>query len=167
MDWMTVSSRGMELVKRYRYMLLVILAGIILLRVPASTASSKPSAEPVQESEEESFEAHLEHILSLISGAGKVEVLLSQAQGEQILYQTDEDRSASGENQQLRTDTVLISGEGRLETGLIRQKNPPVYQGAIVLCQGADNAGIRLSVVEAVMDATGLTSDRITVLKMK
>jgi len=42
-----------------------------------------------------------------------------------------------------------------------------LYRGAVVVCQGGDNASVRLAVVEAVSNATGLTSDRITVLKMK
>jgi len=36
-----------------------------------------------------------------------------------------------------------------------------------VVCQGADRAGVRLAVVDAVKSVTGLSSDRITVLKMK
>ena len=70
-------------------------------------------------------------------------------------------------SQDHRKSTVLISGDNRAENGLLRQRNPPVYLGAIVLCQGADKASIRLAIVEAVTDATGLGSDRITVLKMK
>jgi hypothetical protein len=42
-----------------------------------------------------------------------------------------------------------------------------VYQGAVVLCQGAADAAVRLAVVEAVSKATGLGADKICVLKMK
>ena len=55
----------------------------------------------------------------------------------------------------------------RADPGLVRQVNPPEYLGAVVLCQGADNPSVKLSIVEAVSKATGLTTDRITVLKMK
>ena len=89
--------------------------------------------------------------------------MLSIREGEETVYQTDEDRS----NEDIRRDTVLVTASGREETGLIRQITPPVYRGALVLCQGADNATVRLALVEAVMSITGLTSDCITVLKMK
>jgi hypothetical protein len=39
--------------------------------------------------------------------------------------------------------------------------------GAVIVCQGADKPVVRLAIVEAVADATGLSTDTITVLKMK
>ena len=72
------------------------------------------------------------------------------------------------QNIELVTESNLEdSDSSRNETGLIRQIIPPVYRGAVVLCQGAENANIRLQIVEAVKSVTGLSSDHITVLKMK
>ncbi len=102
-----------------------------------------------------------EEILSKIAGAGKVEVLLSQAAGEQTLYQQDQDGSGQ------QTSTVVLHGEARQEVGLVRQVNPPRYQGAIVACQGANNPQLRLELVEAVCRATGLGADRVSILKLK
>ena len=96
-----------------------------------------------------------------------MEVLLTQVTGEETFYQTDEDISTGESTSDVRSDTVLVNGADRSETGLVRQVNPPTYQGAIVLCQGADSAQVKLSIVEAVMSVTGLRSDCITVLKMK
>ena len=42
----------------------------------------------------------------------------------------------------------------------------PTFRGAVVACEGADRAEIRLYVTEAVMAVTGLSSDRICVLKL-
>ena len=109
------------------------------------------------------LQTELEDILSHISGAGSVKVLLTQASGEEIIYQTDEDISSDD----IQRDTVLITNSNREDLGLIKQTNPPRYQGAVILCQGADRPEVRLRIVEAVMSATGLTSDKITVLKMK
>ena len=92
-----------------------------------------------------------------------MEVLLTESQGPQTVYQLDEEKS--GEN--LRKNTVLVTGEDRNETGLIRQTSPPVWQGAVIVCQGADDRKVRLAVVEAVKCVTGLGADRISVLKMK
>ena len=39
--------------------------------------------------------------------------------------------------------------------------------GAVVVCQGADDAQVRLNVTNAVAAYTGLGSDKITVMKMK
>ena len=136
-------------------------------------AAESPREEPLQpqnptaEETRPQLQDSLEDILCQISGAGKVKVLLAQAAGESTIYQTDEDISTGENSSDIRRETVLVTSSDRKEVGLVKQVNPPIYQGAIVLCQGADNAAIRLSVVEAVMSVTGLTSDRITVLKMK
>lgn len=160
MDQLTWPREGLELLKKYRYVLLVILAGILLMNLPEGQAQAPDQIPESTEGETSlTLEESLSRLLSGMEGAGQVQVLLTQARGEEILYQTD-----SRDDQQ---DTVLIREDGRAETGLIRQRNPPVYLGAVILCQGADSAGVRLAIVEAVMGVTGLSSDKITVLKMK
>ena len=166
MDWVTLSTSCMEYIRRCRYLFLVIIAGILLLRIPTSAPVEKSS--PQQEiSTISSLEESLSRILSQMEGAGRVEVLLTEAMGEELLFQEDQTQTSGEHSRDSRTDTVLISGSDRTESGLIRQRNPPVYRGALILCQGADRPGIRLAIVEAVADLTGLTTDKITVLTMK
>ena len=64
-----------------------------------------------------------------------------------------------------RTETVTVSRGGGSEDIVVTQQLYPVYQGALVVCQGADQAAVRLAVTEAVSALTGLSSDRITVVK--
>lgn len=166
MDWMTGKETVVQTIKKYRYVAVVILAGILLMAVPQESVREATMVEK-ETGSEESLEAALSRILSRVAGAGNVEVLLAEKSGEQILYQTDEDQSQTDTARDLRRQTVLVEDSSRQKTGLVRQINPPVYQGAVVLAQGADNAAVRLSLVEAVMGATGLPSHCITVLKMK
>ena len=165
MDWVSIRSRLTELFKKYRYAVMILLLGVVLLCLPSGkkdtqvpTATST-SEETVQSGLEESLAA----ILSQIKGAGKVEVLLTEAKGAETLYQSDGDTGTDTDRQ----DTVIISDADRAQSGLVRQVNPPSYQGAIVVCQGADSASVRLAIVEAVSSVTGLGADHITVLKMK
>ena len=97
-----------------------------------------------------------------MEGVGEVQVLLTEARGTESVYQTD---SASGGEG--RRETVIITDDRRSEFGLVRQVISPVYQGAIVVCQGGGNASVRLAVMEAVSNVTGIASSRITVLKME
>ena len=138
---------------KYRYVLLVALAGLALMLLPAGSEEAEPA--PTVD-EEVSLESRLESILSRIDGAGEVKVLLTEDRGGEVFYQTE------GEDGK----TVLISGADRSESGLVRTTQPPSYRGAVVVCRGADSAAVRLAVVEAVANATGLGTDRITVLKM-
>ncbi|MCI6936199.1 MAG: hypothetical protein SPC78_00240 [Candidatus Faecousia sp.] len=168
MDWVTNKRTVLDFLKKYRLAIIVLLAGILLLVFPNGEKQEEKSM-PVstEESLQESLQDSLEEILSQISGAGKVSVLLTQAAGKETIYQIDENTSAENGGSSSHRQTVLISGTGREENGLIRQVKEPTYLGAVIVCQGADNAAVRLAVVEAVRSATGLTTDRISVLKMK
>lgn len=170
MEWVDIRLKVTEFIKKYRYVAIVLLAGLFLMLLPEGDTTQEeilqPQAETVPDSPV-SLQDSLSEILSKIEGAGKVQVLLSQAAGEQTIYQTDEDLSSGETGSDIRRETVIISGSDRAESGLVQQVNPPVYLGAIVLCQGADSAAVRLAIVEAVANATGLTTDKISVLKMK
>lgn len=159
-------ERLASIINQYKYVLLLIAAGIILLMFPAN---EKPEKQGISQQQENiiTVEQQLSEILSCVRGAGEVKVFLSRASGEEILYQTDENYSTSTGGYDNRIDTVTVSGSDREETGLIRQINPPTYLGAIIVCQGADDPVIRLAIVEAVSRVTGLGADRISVLKMR
>lgn len=160
MDWGTVKDGAAGFLKKYRLVLLVLLAGLCFMLVPGKEEEPQPLSVPVQQ---ESAEQALQEILGKIKGAGKVEVLLSEYRGRETIYQTDEQQSSDS----YRVDTVIVSGSERDEHGLVRQINPPVYLGALVVCQGGDIPTVKLAIVEAVMAVTGLSSDKITVWKMK
>lgn len=166
MDWVKCMEHAAEYLKKYRFVLLILLTGLILMALPEKkTETHTEGVQTPQESE--SLEEALEEILSLIDGAGRVAVLLTQKEGEEILYQTDEDTAVAEASSDIQRKTVMTTDSSRQETGLIRQINPPVLRGAVILCQGANNPKVKLAVVEAVMRATGLPSNCISVLKMK
>ena len=150
-----------EFLKKNRYVALILLAGIVLMCLPAQKNVEEPELPPLQD--EVTVEQKLSQILTQVDGAGEVQVFLTLASGEQTIYQTND--SQSSENSQ--TDTVTVTDAKRNEQGLIKQVNPPLYQGAIIVCKGADSPEIRLAVVDAVAKVTGLSSDKISVLKMK
>lgn len=166
MDWLTRSEKVRLWIKEYRYVILVLVLGILLMMLPqGKTEEKKDDNVLIPETEAvETLQGQLEQLLSLVQGAGKVRVLLTEAEGERVIYQTDGEQ---GSQNSTRADTVIVSDSARAESGLVQQILPPSYMGAIILSQGADSASVRLSLIEAVSNATGLSSDRISVLKMK
>lgn len=144
-------------VLKYRYVLLVLLAGLVLMLLPSPKETEQEPVLSEPEPQSADMETRLEKILSRISGAGEVAVMLTESAGETVIYQTD------GEG----GDTVLVTDAQRNEEGLVRSREPPCYLGAVVVCRGADSAAVRLAIVEAVSNVTGLGSDRISVLKME
>ena len=146
------------LISKYRYVLIVVAVGLILMLLPGGDSQEPEPVQQLQEAEPD-LESQLAGILSKIQGAGKVEVMLTVSYGQETCYQTDQ----RGED----FTTVTVTDSSRNEQGLIRQVNPPVYLGAIIVCQGGDDPSVRLAIVESVSKVTGLGADRISVMKMK
>lgn len=153
---------------RYRFFMLILLLGIVLMLMPSGNKETKaPTLPAVSAPAEQDLQTQLTALLSRLSGAGEVQVLLSVASGEEIFYQCNENSSSSDSSSSMNSQTVVITDSGRNQKGVVRQINPPVYQGAVILCQGADDPKVRLSIVQAVSSAAGLPTHRISVLKMK
>ena len=68
--------------------------------------------------------------------------------------------TAAAETDQL-LQQMLACTEGVGQVRVITSDN-----GAVVVCQGAENAKARLDIIRAVNAYTGFPSDKITVLKM-
>ena len=150
---------------KYKYPMLVALVGLGLMLLPSEQEPTEPAEPP--RAVECSLEEKLEALLGRIEGAGQVSVLLTEKEGSQTLYQTDSQTDADDSGSRRTDDTVLIEDENRTESGLVRQTLGPVYRGAVILCQGADDPSVKLAVVEAVRCVTGLGADQISVQKMK
>ena len=163
---MELTQKLIDFVRKYRFVVLVLLVGIGLMLIPfgekeqASTGGE--SVVPLQPDISE----ELSQILSQIDGAGEVSVMLTIRTGTSTVYQSDES-STSGDTGSSKQDTVIITDENRVQTGLVQHIVYPEYRGAIIVCQGADNAVVRLNIMEAVSRITGLGMDKISVLKMK
>lgn len=149
--------------EKYKYLVLVVIIGIVLMLIPTQT-SVQAKVEEEKKTETPDVSLQLAEILAQVKGAGKVEVMLTLASGEQTIYQTDDSQGDGGTGQQ---DTVIVTDQSRGQNGLIQQVNAAKYRGAIVVCQGADNASVRLALMDAVSKVTGLDYSRISVLKMK
>ena len=167
MDWITIRSQAKVQFGKYKYVLLILGLGILLMSLPEGKGQEQEPRSTVVEAVTPSQADELEEILSQIAGVGKVRVMLTEAAGAETIYQTNEDRSYTSGSESIRVDTVLVTNSDRTERGLVRSVTPPIFLGAIVVCQGGDSPAIKFAVVEAVSNVTGIGSDRITVLKMK
>ncbi len=167
MDINTAGGKILDAVKRFRYPILVLAIGIVLMTLPVKKEAEQPQQATQAAQQKLDISRQLEEILAQIQGVGKVKVMLTEATGESYLYQYDEDVSVSDGSSSSRKDTVIITDSDRNQVPVISQVVPPKYLGAIIVCQGAENAAVKLAVVEAVSRITGLGADMISVLKMK
>lgn len=157
-------------VSRYKYVFLLIGIGVLLLLIPTST--SKEDGSTVAPNVEEDFsvealEEQLEHILSQIEGAGRVNVMLTVESGMKRIFAQDGRLEQESGSLQKESETVVVSsGTGTQETVLVQQIYPQ-FQGALVVAEGGGDPSVRLNLTEAVAALTGLGADKISVCKGK
>lgn len=152
---------------RYKYAALVVLIGAGLLLWPSGKTGNSPEAAQTPQSRD--VQGEMEEILGAISGVGQVRVMLTEESDGQRQLAQDSELTYSGEtaapsDYSRRSETVLVDG-GSGDQVVVTQTRYPTYRGALVVCQGADRADVRLAVTEAVASLTGLSADRITVAK--
>ena len=168
MERSQLMKKVQDFVNKYKFVILILMIGLVLMLLPSGKQNKKVSASngSMQETQPP-LSQQLETILSTVSGAGRVRVILTIAAGEEVVYQTNDDISTNENGGSTRNNTVVVTDSERNETGLVKNKNAPVYRGALVVCDGAENPTVALSVVDAVSKVTGLSTDRISVLKMQ
>ena len=159
------------LFERYKFVLLVILAGAALLLLPAFEGEK---SQPLQTEgvsgggfQVEDLERRLEEALSQVAGAGEVKVVLTvKSTARQVLAQDGKSTQRGEEVDSTLTTVVVSQGSGMQEPVTIQQLSPQ-YQGALVVCSGGGDPTVRLHIVEAVSALTGLGADKISVCKGK
>lgn len=155
---------------KYKYVFLVLLAGVVLLLLPgrdkaAQSASARDA--PAAAFDVGETEQRLEQALSRVDGAGEVTVVLTlKSTARQILAQDGETSEKGGDVDAAVTTVVVSRGSGTQETVPLQQLSPE-FQGALVVCSGGGDASVRLRLVEAVSALTGLGSDKISVCKSR
>lgn len=124
-------------------------------------------------------EEKLANILSNISGVGKVKVLLTYSETSTYVpiynenlkeSNTTETDSAGGSRTVSETDSqkeVIYKEDSNGNQEPVTQSIiSPKIEGAIITAQGADNAEVKTSIIQAVEAATGLATHKIQVFKM-
>lgn len=176
-DWTAWKERAGPLFDRYKYVGLVLLAGLILLLWPRGgqevPAAAQPSPTPVGSTEEDfsvaALEEKLAQTLSKIQGAGEVSVMLTvQGGSRRVLAQNSKEAREADGSYERQSETVVVSGgTGGGEGPVLLQQLYPRFQGAVVVSEGGGDASVRLKLMEAVSALTGLGTDKIAICKGK
>lgn len=170
MDLSVIRNKALMWLKKNRYVVLLLLSGVVLMIIP--TGDKKNDAPQITQTETGEISLgitadQLEGILSRIDGAGEVKVLLSYAAGERKVFHMNEKSSSADNALDQEYETVLVSSTDRTEDALVSHVLGPEYLGAVIICKGADDPSVKFAVSEAVSKATGLGTNRISVLKMR
>ena len=153
MDIKSIKSSLFHKIKKYKYAILVLCVGIVLLLVPTGDKSNTEQLQTCDEyitPKEATLEENISIALSNVYGAGEVQVVLTVSQGAETIYQTNTDENHSDSSASNRIETVIITDSQRNQSGLVKQVNPVVYQGALIICQGGDDPAVCLAIKDAV-----------------
>lgn len=168
-------------VKRYRYPILVLFAGFLLLALGTpwgqtsknqsddigSTAEAN-TAQDTGQFDLAAFEAKLSEDIGQISGVGRISLSLSLKSTEEAVYAADIRESNQSVEASSYESTVSIISDGDYgQQPILVKKQYPAFRGALVLCDGADQNTVRLAVTEAVSTMCGIGADKVAVLKMQ
>lgn len=159
--------------KKYGFAALILAAGILLLAWPGGkeeeTSAEQQSRITVETDSLRETEERMRSILSRIDGVGQLELMLTVESVQEREFAVDTELSYSGataapDDYTRRSETVVLSGGAGDEPVVVRNIGP-TYRGALVVCQGGGSAEVKLAVTQAVSALTGLSTDRITVVK--
>ena len=154
---------------KYKFVALILCLGVVLMLLPvkggaqsSQTQAASPPEESGQNFDLEELERRLESALSEINGVGEVTVVLSlRSTGEDILAQDTSEGTTSDR------ETVIVSTGSGTEEAVSVKTIYPEFKGALVVCEGAGNASVKLEVLQAVSAITGLSSDQISICQRK
>ncbi len=125
------------------------------------------------------LEERLEGIISGIEGVGKARVLVTLESGVRYVYaqetKTSSDATSdTGAGQERKTRKsgsaeekyIFIEDENGRRRALLITTVEPVVKGVVIICEGADNAKVRLRVTNAATVALGISSAKVSIEKM-
>lgn len=162
-------SAALTAAGRYKYVLLTALLGVFLLLLPdGARESGGTETAAAEDFDRAALQKEMEQILSEIEGVGKLSLMLTvEGGGERQLARDEAASVKTGDTDEERTrksETVVL-GSGSGAEVVVTQSYYPRFVGALVVCEGAGSAAVRLTVTQAVGALTGLSSDQITVAR--
>lgn len=103
-------------------------------------------------------ENKLQSLISSIEGAGETKIMITIESGEENIYARDINSEKS--------EYVVIKSNS-VEGGMLLKTVRPEIRGVAVVCEGGDNAKVRIDIINAVCSSLGVSSAKISIAKMK
>lgn len=133
----------------------------------------------LESSANENIEEKLENILANVKGIGKVKVMITYSQTNEVIPMYDEDSSSSTTeekdsgggtrtvNENSSKKDIIYKEEDGVKTPITQSVVKPKIEGAIIVAEGASDATVKTNIVQAVEAVTGVATYKIQVLEMK
>ncbi len=128
---------------------------------------------------ENNLEKKLENILTKLNGVGKVNVLITYSESNQVVAMynenskestTEEEDTSGGKRTIQEVDTskdIAYKEENGSKIPVTEKIIMAKIEGAVIIAEGAENASVKTNIVQAVEAVTGLATHKIQVFEMK
>lgn len=153
-----------DLIEKYKYYCIAVLVGIALMLI---SFPENESTEVHIVENQLNIRDELEDVLSDIHGAGRVSVMITTYTSVENRYLQDESITKDDLKLDQEVETILVSKQGGGQEPIKIQDIYPLYKGALIVCDGGENPVVQLQIVKAVTSLLGISSDKITITKMK
>lgn len=98
---------------------------------------------------------------------GVILMLFGTNTGKGAAKSVPETTADDGVRSEIEATLASFEGAGELRLTLTVAPGTDRWEGAVVVCEGADSAAVRLELTQALRSLTGLSADRITIVKGK
>lgn len=169
---MLSSIKYIEFFKKNKYLIVVLVVGILLLLLPGKSDGTEKEAKINNlEFSLDEWEKKIKDVLAQCQGVGRVKVALSVSGGTRSVYAVEESLNVSENGDDYTKDkdekiSIISVGSG-VDAPVVIREVYPEFIGATVVCDGADISKVRLDVTYAVSALTGLSADKISIIKMR
>lgn len=168
--------KGIKLNKKSLYLILGVVLALILLfagemggstseREASVTDTATYSAEYIKKTEKE-----LEAMLSEISGAGDVKVMITlESCYENVYakaYNSEQEQNEKSTEEVLEEEYVILKNGSSNEECLVIKVYEPKIKGVAVVCRGGDNVSVKKAITETVCALFDISSAKVSVTKM-
>ncbi|MBQ6708948.1 MAG: hypothetical protein IJM97_08375 [Clostridia bacterium] len=148
--------------------IILILAVLTIVLIVASELIPKEKEEIIEEvndieySYAENLETKLSTMISNINGAGNTKVLVTLKSSSESVYAYD-----SNVNDDKQEYKYILLKNGSTQDGLLLKMTAPEIRGVAVVCEGASSATVRKDITDMITSVLDISSNRVSVIKMK
>lgn len=171
-----MNSEISEKIKRYAkpvVMLIVLIAGILLVTVPAENKENNSEADISGYSKLDYYtgdcEKRLEGIIAGIDGAGKTKVMITFESSFENVYannariEENGSQSVSALAKTSEKEIVLAGDRSGAQTPVLLKELCPRVKGVLVVCEGGSSENVSRSIKQAVAALFGISDVKIFV----
>lgn len=114
---------------------------------------------------ESKIEERLEEEISKISGAGKTSVMITLDSSKEYFYAQNSSEEIDETEVKKDMELVITEGENGDVPIIIKTKEAKV-RGALIVCEGGENALVREKIIESVCALLDIPSNHVSIAKM-